>query len=73
MAIVDILCLCANPKLMNEYDAPESNDTHVGWDSMVNIPAIIGSPYGISSTSVMLTCLERLTGTFFLMIVLLTK
>ena len=40
---------------------------------MVNIPAIIGYPYRISSASVKLTCPERLTGTFFLMIVLLTK
>ena len=39
---------------------------------MVNIPAIIGSPYGISSALVKLTCPERLTDTFLLMIVLLT-
>ena len=29
--------------LMNEYDAPESNNTYAGWESMVNIPAITGS------------------------------
>ena len=40
---------------------------------MVNIPAIIGSPYGISSGSVMLTCPEQLMGAFFLMIALLTR
>ena len=40
---------------------------------MVNIPAIIGSPYGISSASVKLTYPERLIDTFFLMIVLLTR
>ena len=40
---------------------------------MVNIPAITGSPYGISLALVKLTCPEWLTGTFFLMIVLLTK
>ena len=40
---------------------------------MVNIPTITGSPYGISSASVKLTCPERLIGTFFLIIVLLTK
>ena len=40
---------------------------------MVNILAIMGSPCGIFSALVKLTCLEWLTGTFFLMIVLLTK
>ena len=40
---------------------------------MVNIPAMIGSPYGISSASVKLTYPEWLMGTFFLMIVLLIK
>ena len=40
---------------------------------MVNILAITGSPSGISSASVKLTYPELLTGTFFLMIVLLTK
>ena len=40
---------------------------------MVNIPAIIGCPYGISSASVKLTGPEWLTGTFFLLIVILTK
>ena len=73
IAIVDILCLCANPILMNGCDALESNNTYAGWKSMVNIPAIMGSPYGISSALVKLTCPERLTGTFFMMIFLLTK
>ena len=73
IAIVDILCLCANPILMNEYDALESNNAYARWESMVNIPAITGSPYRISSTSVKLTYLEWLTGTFFLMTVLLTR
>ena len=59
--------------LMNECDAPESNNTYVVWESMVNIPAITGSFCKISSASVKLTCLERLMGTFFLIIVLLTK
>ena len=58
---------------MNECDAPESNNTYVGWESMVNISAITGSPCGISSALVKLTYPERLMGTFFLMIVLLTK
>ena len=40
---------------------------------MVNIPTIMGSPYGISSASMKLTYPDRLTDTFFLMIVLLTK
>ena len=40
---------------------------------MVNIPTITGSPYRISLASVNLTYHERLTGTFFLMIVLLNK
>jgi hypothetical protein len=71
--MVDILCLCANPILMNECDAPESNNTYAGWESMVNIPAIIGSPYGISSALVKLTYPKRLTGTFFLILVLLTR
>ena len=39
---------------------------------MVNIPAIIGSFYKISSALVKLTCPERLMGTF-LIIVLLTR
>ena len=59
--------------LMNECDAPESNNTYAGWESMVNIPAITGSFWKISSASVKLTCPERLTGTFFLIIVLLTR
>jgi hypothetical protein len=42
MAIIDILCLYANPMLMNECDAPESNNTSAGWESMVNIPAFTG-------------------------------
>ena len=58
---------------MNEYDAPESNNTYAGWESMVNIPAITGSFYKISSASVKLTCPEWLTGTFFLMIVRLIR
>ena len=29
---------------MNECDAPESNNTYARWESMVNIPAITGSP-----------------------------
>jgi hypothetical protein len=33
--------------LMNERDAPESNNTNAGWESMVNIPAIIDSFYKI--------------------------
>jgi hypothetical protein len=37
--------------LMNECDAPESNNINAGWESMVNIPAIIGSFYRISSAS----------------------
>ena len=40
---------------------------------MVNTLAIMGSPYGISSALVKLTCPKQLTGTFFLMIVLLTR
>ena len=40
---------------------------------MVNIPAITCSPCGISLASVKLTYPKRLTGTFFLMIVLLTR
>ena len=59
--------------LMNECDAPESNNTYAGWESMVNIPAITGSFYKISSASVKLTCLERLLDTFFLIIILLTR
>ena len=59
--------------LMNECDAPESNNTYAEWESMVNIPTITGSFYKIFSASVKLTCLERLTGTFFLIIVRLTK
>ena len=59
--------------LMNEYDAPESNNTYAGWESMVNIPAIIGSFFKISSVSVKLTCPKRLMGTFFLIIVLLIR
>jgi hypothetical protein len=58
---------------MNECDAPESNNTYAGWELMENIPAITGSPCGNSSATVKLTCPERLTGTFFLIIVLLTK
>ena len=59
--------------LMNECDASEPNNTYVGWESMVNIPAITGSFYKISSTSVKLTCPEQLTGTFLLMIVRLIR
>ena len=59
--------------LMNECDAPESNNTYDGWESMVNIPAITGSFYKISLASVKLTCPERLTGTFFLIIILLIR
>jgi hypothetical protein len=33
IAIRDILCLSANPMLMNECDAPESNNTNAGWES----------------------------------------
>ena len=40
---------------------------------MVNILAITGSPYRISSALVKLTYLEQFMGTFFLMIVLMTK
>ena len=57
--------------LMNECDAPESNNTYTRWESMVNIPAITGSFYKICSALVKLTCLDRLTGTFFLTIVCL--
>ena len=59
--------------LINKCDAPESNNTYAGWESMVNIAAITGSFCKISSASVKLTCLERLTGTFFLIIILLTR
>ena len=59
--------------LMNEYDALESNNTYARRESMVNILAITGSFYKMSSVSVKLTCPERLTSTFFLIIVLLTK
>ena len=59
--------------LMNECDAPESKNTYAGWESMVNIPAITGSFYKISSISVKLTCLQWLMSTFFLIIVLLTR
>ena len=55
--------------LMNECDAPESNNTFAGWESMVNIPVITGSFCKISSALVKLTCPEWLTGTFFLIIV----
>ena len=55
--------------LMNECDALESNNTYAGWESMVNIPTITGLFCKISSASVKLTCPERLTGTFFLIIV----
>ena len=59
--------------LINECDAPESNNTYARWESMVNISAITGSFYKIFSASVKLTCLERLTGTFFLMIIHLIR
>ena len=59
--------------LMNECDAPESNNTYAGWESIVNIPAITGSFCKISSALVKLTCLEWLMGTFFLMIVRLIR
>ena len=62
-----------NPMLINECDAPESNNIYARWESMVNIPVITGSPYGISLALVKLTYPEWLTSTFFLMIVLLTK
>ena len=62
----------ANPMLMNECDAPESNNTFAGWESVINIPAIIASFCKISA-SVKLTCPEQLTGTFFLMIVRLIR
>jgi hypothetical protein len=42
MAIIGRLCLSANPKLMNECDAPESNNISAGQELMVNIPAITG-------------------------------
>ena len=58
---------------MNECDALESNNAYAGWESKVNIPAITGSPFRISSASVKLTYPEWLMGTFFMMIVLLTK
>jgi hypothetical protein len=58
---------------MNECDALELNNTYVGWESMENIPAITGSPCGISLASVKLTYLEQLMGIYFLMIVLLTR
>ena len=51
----------------------ESNNTYAGWKSMVNIPAIISSFCKISLALVKLTCPEWLTGTFFLIIVLLTR
>ena len=59
--------------LMNECDAPESNNTYAGWESMVNIPAFTGSFYKISSALVKLTCPEQLTGTLFLIIVRLIR
>ena len=59
--------------LMNEYDAPKSNNTYARWEPMVNIPAITGSSCKISSALVKLTCPEQLTGTFFLIIVLLIR
>ena len=49
------------------------HNTYGGWESMVNIPAIIGSFCKISSASVKLTCLEWLMGTFFLMTVRLIR
>ena len=73
IAIRDILCLWANPMLLNECDALESNNTYAGWESIVNIPAITGSFCKISSALVKLTYPERLIGTFFLIIVLLTR
>ena len=59
--------------LMNECDAPESNNTYAGWELMVNIPVITGSFCKISLALVKLTYPERLIGTFFLIIVLLTR
>ena len=59
--------------LLNQCDALESNNTYAGWESMVNILAITGSFCKISSALMKLTCPERLTGTFFLIIVLLIK
>ena len=47
---------------MNECDALESNNAYAGWESKVNIPAITGSPYGISLALVKLTYPEQLTG-----------
>ena len=48
--------------LMNECDAPESNNTDGGWELVVNIPAITGPFCKISSALVKLTCLERSYG-----------
>ena len=48
-------------------------NTYVGWESMVNIPAITALFYKISSASVKLTCPERLMGTFFLIIICLIR
>ena len=59
--------------LMNECHALESNNTYARWESMVNLPTIIGSFCKISSASVKLTCPEWLTGTLFVIIVLLTR
>ena len=59
--------------LMNECDAPESNNTYDGWESMVNIPAITDTFYRISSASVKLNFPKRLTGTFFLIIICLIR
>jgi hypothetical protein len=52
IVIIDILCLSANPMLMNECDAPESNNTNVGWESMLNIPTITDWLCRISLSSV---------------------
>ena len=59
--------------LMNECHALESNNTYARWESKVNILAITGLFCKISLALVKLTCLERLTSTFFLIIVLLTR
>jgi hypothetical protein len=34
IAIIDILCLSTNLMLMNECNAPESNNTYARWESM---------------------------------------
>ena len=58
--------------LIKECDAPESNNTKAGWESMVNIPAITGSYCKTYVACVKCTWLDLL-GSFFLMMVLLTS